>query len=141
VVATHSEADDVIATMCARLCEAPPITNAAAAVAAPPHVVMVSTADEDFHSVLSEGSVVMLHQGYPSKACPEGMRLITESVIQRRLGLSPAQHAHCKALAGKRAAGVVGVPGLSMASARELVRRFGGVEQVSEWPLEHAPRT
>ena len=53
-----------------------------------------------------------------------------EEGFRRKFDLSPSRYRDVLALAGKKAAGVTGVPGLSKLRARQLVQRFGGAMQV-----------
>ena len=114
------EADDVIGTLAAR------------GVEQGLNVVIVS-GDKDFQQLVRPG-VWLLNPGRGGPASVEEQWISPENA-EERLGVAPRHVTDYLALVGDSSDNVPGVPGIGDKTARDLVREFGGLEQI----LQNAP--
>ncbi len=109
------EADDVIGTLAAR------------GVEQGLNVVIVS-GDKDFQQLVRTG-VWLLNPGRGGPAGVEEQWISPENA-EERLGVAPRHVTDYLALVGDSSDNVPGVPGIGDKTARDLVREFGGLEQI-----------
>lgn len=108
LASTRHEADDIIGTLAARHRGAG-------------GVVHLITADKDLTQLVNAGDLWWEFQ--------QDRRLDARGV-EKRLGVRPDQVADQLALAGDAVDNIPGVPGIGMATAARLLRRFGDLERL-----------
>ena len=103
------EADDIIATLVKQL-------------SGEALDIMIVTADKDMLQVVS-GNVKVIN---PNK----DNLIIDEGWVKKRFGVTPDKIVEIMALAGDTSDNIPGVPGIGEATAIELIKRFGNLEEV-----------
>jgi DNA polymerase-1 len=114
-VAENAEADDVIATLCARHKHTGP--------------VVIVGSDKDLRQCLDE-EVVLWDPGQRTE------KLITLQDFRRAEGLSPQQWPDYQALIGDTSDNIPGVPGVGPKTAKKLLARYPSLEALKE-NLDH----
>lgn len=104
------EADDIIATLVAKLAG----SNALE--------ILIVTGDKDMLQIVA-ASVKVLN---PHK---EGM-ILDEAWVKKRFGVEPVKVIEIMALAGDASDNIPGVPGIGEATAIDLIKKFGTLDQV-----------
>ncbi|MDD3517008.1 MAG: 5'-3' exonuclease H3TH domain-containing protein [Chromatiales bacterium] len=104
----HFEADDVIGTLALRERQAG-------------RGVLLVTGDKDLTQLVGPGDLWWE---------PQRDRMLDTKGVERTLGVRPDQVADQLALAGDRADNIPGVPGIGMATAARLLRRFDTLDRL-----------
>ena len=103
------EADDIIATLAKKL-------------AAPELEILIVTADKDILQVVNN-TVKVIN--------PHKDNLVMDQAwVKKRFGVSPEKIAEIMALAGDTSDNIPGVPGIGEATAIELIKKFGSLDEV-----------
>jgi DNA polymerase-1 len=103
------EADDVIGTLAVR-------------AAAQGFEVVIATTDKDLMQLVRDPSIRLWHTRHE--------RMLDEAGVEDVFGVPPSQVAEVLAIMGDTSDNVPGCPGIGEKGARELIRRWGSVEDV-----------
>ncbi|MFZ5786141.1 MAG: DNA polymerase I [Acidobacteriota bacterium] len=103
------EADDVIGTLAVR-------------AAAQGFEVVIATTDKDLMQLVRDPSIRLWHTRHE--------RMLDEAGVEDVFGVPPSQVAEVLAIMGDASDNVPGCPGIGEKGARELIRRWGSVEEV-----------
>jgi DNA polymerase I len=116
------EADDLIATLALRACEAG-------------LDAVIVTADRDFFQVVRPGVTVMFNR----RGISDIVRYDVEAVTER-FGLPPEKYLDYVALKGDPSDNIPGIPGVGEKTASQLIQQYGSVEEVLAHTEELKPR-
>lgn len=109
------EADDVLATLCAQ------------EVGVGRKVVVVSN-DGDLRQLLRKGVVTIISNAVRENG-EWGFTYLTYDACVEKTGIKPEQYADFQAITGDTSDGFKGIPGLGEKTAKELIQKFGSVEE------------
>ena len=103
------EADDIIATLAKKL-------------AAPELEILIVTADKDILQVVNN-TIKVINPHKDNLVMDQGW-------VKKRFGVSPEKITEIMALAGDTSDNIPGVPGIGEATAIELIKKFGSLDEV-----------
>ena len=117
------EADDVIGSLAHRSAERGDVR------------VIIVTGDSDLLQLVDDNTTVVL----PGALRFGDLRYFDLAAVHERYGFGPEYVADYKALVGDTSDNIPGVPGIGEKTAKALIARFGGVEQIIATPDEITP--
>ncbi|WP_084469077.1 DNA polymerase I [Nocardiopsis trehalosi] len=112
VSATGFEADDVIATLAARGCDAG-------------MEVLIASGDRDAFQLVTDACTVL----YPGKSLSDLTRMTPDRILER-YGVPPERYRDLAALVGEKADNLPGVPGVGPKTAAKWITKYGTLDDL-----------